>query len=91
MSETNFVTTELMTMLTVCILIRGRDILPDIFRNEDIAKGILIGMTHVDPRSVYALNETRFLVTYPLRVFAEDIGSAIEKINEWLGKCMVIM
>ena len=90
MSETNSVTVELATMLTVCILIKGRDILPDIFRNEDIMKGVLIGMTHIEPRSVHALNETTFLVTYLSGILAEDIGSAIEKINEWLGKPVVI-
>ena len=90
MSETNSVTTEPVTMPTVHVLIRGRDILLNIFRNEDITKGVLIGMTHVKPRNVHALNETTFLVTYPLGILAEDIGSAIEKINEWLGKPLVI-
>ena len=78
-------------MLTVHILIEERHILPAIFRNEDITKGILIGMTNVEPRNVHALNETTFLVTYPSGILAEDIGSAIEKINEWLGKPVVIM
>ena len=90
MSETNSITTEPVTTLTVLVLIEGRDILPDIFRNEDIMKGVLIGATHVKPRSVHALNETTFLVTYSLGILAEDIGSAIEKINEWLGKPVVI-
>ena len=45
-------------------LIDGREILPDIFHNEDIAKGVLISGTHVEPKSVYALNEITFLVTY---------------------------
>ena len=90
MSETNSVTAEPVTMLTVHILIKGEDILPDIFRNEDITKGVLIGGTHVEPRCVHALNETTFLVMYSLGIVAEDIGSAIEKINEWLGKSVVI-
>ena len=47
-------------------------------------------MTHVEPRCVHALNEATFLVTYPLGILAEDIGSAIEKINEWFGKPVVI-
>ena len=63
MSETNSVLAELVTMLTVCILIDGKDILLDIFRNEDITKGVLVSRTHVKPRSIHALNET-FLVTY---------------------------
>ena len=78
-------------MLTVHILIEGRDILLDIFTNEDIAKGVLIGLTYVELRSVHALNETTFLVTYSSGILAEDIGYAIEKMNEWLGKPAVIM
>ena len=45
-------------------------------------KDVLIGTTHIEPRSVNALSETTFLVTYFLEILAEDIGSAIEKINE---------
>ena len=91
MSETNSVSTELVTMLTVHILIDGREILPDIFYNEDITKGFLVSGTHVEPRSVYALNETTFLVTYSSEILVEEIGSVIEKIDEWLGKPVVIM
>ena len=90
MSETNSVTTEPVTMLTACVLIEGKDILLDIFRNEDISTGVLIGATHVEPRSVHAFNETTFLVTFSLGILAEGIGSAIEKIKEWLGKPVVI-
>ena len=53
-------------------------------------RGVLIGGTHVEPRSVHALNETTFLVTYSLGTLAEEIGSAIEKIDEWLSKPLVI-
>ena len=81
---------ELVTTLTVCILIDGKEILSDVFRNEDIAKGVQIGGTHVELRSVHALNETTFLVTYSSGIFAKEIGSAIEKIDEWLGKPVVI-
>ena len=87
MSKINSVSPE----LTVHILIDGKEIHPDVFRNEDITKGIMIGGTHNEPRSVYALNETTFLVTYSSRILAEEIGSAIEKIDEWLGKSVVIM
>ena len=90
MSETNCVTAELVTTLTVHVLIEGKDILLDIFRNEDIAKGVLVSEIHVEPRGLHALNETTFLVTYSLGIEAEDIGSAIEKINEGLGKPVVI-
>ena len=83
-------TAEPVTTLSVCILIEGRDILLDVFRNEDITKGVLTGVTHVEPRNVYALNETTFLVTYSLGILADDIGSAIEKIDKWLGKPVVV-
>ena len=89
MSTTNSVSADPVTTLTVCILIDGKDILPDVFRNEHIAKGVLVSGIHVEPRSVHALNET-FLVTYPSEILAVDIGSAIEKINEWWGKLVVI-
>ena len=87
----NSITAELVTTLTVCILIDRKEILMDIFRNEDIAKGVLISGTHIEPRSVHALNETTFLVTYSSDILAEEIGSAIEKIDEWLGKPVVII
>ena len=54
-------------------------------------KGVLVSSTHVKPRSVHALNATTFLVTYSLGILAEEVGSAIEKIDEWLGKPVVIM
>ena len=77
MSETNFTTTEPVTMLTVCVLIEGRDILLEIFRNDDIAKGALIGATHIEPRSVHALNETTFLVTYQLRMLVLQLKKSM--------------
>ena len=45
MSKTNSVSVELVTTLTIHILL-------DVFRNDNIAKGVLIGGTHVEPRSV---------------------------------------
>ena len=59
-------------------------------QNEDVVKGVLIAGTHVEPRSVQALNETTFLVTYSLSILAKEIGTAIEKIDKWLGKPVVI-
>ena len=66
------------------VLVKLRDILLDVFRDEDITKGVLISATHVEPTSVYALNETTYLVTYSFGVLADDIGCAIEKIDKWL-------
>ena len=48
-------------------------------------------MIHVESKRVHDLNKTLFLVTYPLGILAEDIGYCIEKINEWIGKPVVIM
>ena len=77
MSETNSITAGLEMTLTICILIEGRDILPEIFRNDDIAKGVLIGVTQIEPRSVHALNVTTFLVTYPSELSPEDIENSM--------------
>ena len=48
MLKTKSVTVQSVTMLTVHVSVKGRDILPDVFRNEDIAKGVLIGVTHIE-------------------------------------------
>ena len=60
----NAVLTDPVTMLMVHVLIDGKEILPHLLQNEDVAKGVLVSWTHVEPRSVQALNETTFLVTY---------------------------
>ena len=90
MSQTNSVSPEPVTTLTVHVLIDGKEVLPHAFQNEDVAKGVLISGSHVEPRSVHVFNETTFLVTYSSGILAEEIGSAIEKIDEWLGKPVVI-
>ena len=53
-------------------------------------KGVLVSWMHVEPRSVQALNETTFLVTYASGILADEIGTAVEKIENWLGKPVVI-
>ena len=88
MSETN--SAEPVTILTVRVLVDGKEVLPHALQNEDVAQGILMSWTHVEPRSVCALNETTFLVTYPSSILAKEIGTAIEKIEKWLGKPVVI-
>ena len=52
---------------------------------------MLMSWMHVEPRSVQALNETTFLVTYVSGIFPDEIGSAVEKIEDWLGKAVVII
>ena len=54
MSETNSVSAELVTTLMAHILIDRKEILPAVFQNEDIAKGVLISGTHVEPRSAHS-------------------------------------
>ena len=83
-------TTEPVTTLMVHILIDRKELLSHALRNEDVTKGVLMSWTHVEPRSVQALNETTFLVTYSSSILAEEIGSAIENIDEWLHKPVVI-
>ena len=81
----NVVPTEPITTLTVCVLIDGKEILLLVLWNEDVAKGVLMSWTHMEPRNVYNLNEITFLVTYALGILADEIGSAIEKSGCWLG------
>ena len=53
-------------------------------------KGVLMSWTHVEPRNVQTLNDITFLVTYASGILADEIGSAVEKIGDWLGKPVVI-
>ena len=87
MSETNSVSPEPVTTLTVCILTDGREILPDVFQNEDVAKGVLITGTHVEPRSVHALNETTFLVTYFSVYWPKRLDLPLKRLtNGWANQ-----
>ena len=86
----NVVPVESSTTLTVPMLIDGKEILLQMLWNEQVAKGVLMGWTHVEPKNVQALNETTFLATYGAGIMANVIGAAIEKIRNWLGKPVVI-
>ena len=86
----NAVSTEQITTLMVHILIEGKEILRHALQNENVAKEVLMSWTDIEPRSVHALNETISLFTYSSGILVDDIGSAIEKIDEWLGKSVVI-
>ena len=81
----NAMPNEASTTLTVCILIDGKEFLPQALHNEEVMKGVLMGWTNVEPKSIQALNETTFLATYVVGIFAEEIGTAIKKIDNWLG------
>ena len=78
------------TTLMVCMLIDGKEILLQVLSNEEVTKGVLLGWTHIESKNVQALNETTFLVTYAAGIMADEIGAAIEKIKNWLGKPVVI-
>ena len=39
------------TTLMVHILINGKEILPQALQNEEVAKGVLMGWTHVEPKN----------------------------------------
>ena len=86
----NMVPTEPSTMLMVCVLIDRKQILLLAVWNEDVAKGVLMSWTHAESRNVHTLSETTFLVTYASGILADEIGSAVEKIGDWLGKPVVI-
>ena len=49
-----------------------------------------MGWMQVEPKNVQALNETTFLATYAASILAGEIGAAIEKIKNWLGKLVFI-
>ena len=49
-----------------------------------------MGWMHVEPQSVQALNDTTFLATYASGILAEEIGAAVERIENWLGRSVVI-
>ena len=86
----NVVSTEQVTTLIVHILIDGKEMLLHVLQNEDVVKGVSMSWTYVEPRGVQTLNETTFLVTYSSSILADEIGSTIEQIDEWLGKPVVI-
>ena len=71
-------------------MIDGKEILLHALRNEDVNEGVMMSWTHVEPRSVLAVKEIAFLVTYSSGILADEIGSAIKEIDEWLGKPVVI-
>ena len=57
------------------------------FRNEDVVKGFLLSGTHVEPRSVHALNETTFLVTNSSGILADEIGPPLKGLmNGWVNQ-----
>ena len=86
----NAMPTEVSTTLTVCILINGKEILLQALHNKEVAKGMPTGWMNVEPKRLQALNETTFLAIYAMGILAEEIGTAIEKIDNWLGKPVVI-
>ena len=49
-----------------------------------------MGWTHVEPKNVQASNETTFFAMYAASILAEEIGAAIEKIENCLGKPVVL-
>ena len=81
---------EASTTLMVCILIDWKQILLLVLCNEEVTKGVLMGWTNVEPKSIQALKETTFLATYAAGILGEEIGTAIEKIDNWLGKQVII-
>ena len=86
----NAMPTEANTTLTVCMLINGKEILLQALHHEEVTKGAITGWTNVEPKRLQALNETTFLATFAVGILAEEIGIAIERIDNCLGKPVVI-
>ena len=76
--------------LMVCMLIDGKEILHQALHNEEVTNGVVMGWTNVEPKRLQALNETTFLATFAMGILAEEIGITIERIDNWLGKPIVI-
>ena len=81
---------EVNMTLMVHMLINGKEIFPQALHNEEVTKGVITRWTDIEPKSLHALNETTFLATFAAGILAEEIGIAIEKIDNWLGKPVVI-
>ena len=77
--------------LTVHALINGKEILPQALHNEEVMKRVLTGWMNVEPKRLQTLNETTFLAAYAVGILAEETGTAIEGIDNWLEKPVVIM
>ena len=77
-------------MLMAHVLINGNEILLQALYNEEVTKGVITGWTNVEPKRLQALNETTFLATFAAGILAEKIGIDIERIDNWLGKPVVI-
>ena len=86
----NAMPTEANMTLMVCILISGKEILLHALHNEEVTMGVLTGWKNVEPKMLQVLNETPFLATFAVGILSEKIGTAIEKIDNWLGKPIVI-
>ena len=86
----NAMPTEANMTLMVHVLIDGKEILLQALHNEEVTKRVLRGWMNVEPKRLQALNETTFLATYAAGILAEEIGTAIERIDNWLGKPIVM-
>ena len=86
----NAMSSEVNTMLTVHALINGKEILLQALHNEEVVKGVITGWTNVEPKRLQALNETTFLAIFAVGILTEEIGITIERIDNWLGKPVVI-
>ena len=81
---------EANTTLMVCMLIDGKEILLQTLHNEEVTKGVITGWTNVEPKRLQAVNEITFLATFAAGILAEEIGIAIERTDNWLGKPVYI-
>ena len=86
----NAMPTEANTTLTVHVWINGKEILPQALHNEEVMKGVITGLTSVEPKRLQALSETTFLATFAVGILAEETGIAIQGIDNWLAKTVVI-
>ena len=86
----NAMHTSVNTTLMVHVLIDRKEVLLQALCNEEVVKGVLTEWMNVEPKRLQALNETTILATFAAGILAEEIGIAIERIDNWLGKPVVI-
>ena len=88
--DCNAMPTEGNMTLMVCMLIDGKETLPQALHNEEVVKGALTKWTNMEPKRLQDLNETTFLATFAVGILAKEIGIATERTDNWLGKPVVI-
>ena len=85
----NAVVTESVTILMLHVLIDRKEILPQVLKNEEVVKRVLMGWMYIEPKNVQVLNETTFLDTYASCIVVRRLGLLLKRLrigwtSQWL-------